>query len=107
LSMNPTTLCLGQNSGYQAINVAVLLGARKILLLGYDMQRGEDGARHWHEDHKIPTPNFYPKFLKHFPTMIEPLAAAGVEVWNCTRRTALDAFPKVSLEDALAEEAAA
>jgi hypothetical protein len=33
--------------------------------------------------------------------MVEPLERSGVEVINCTRRTALETFPLMALEDAL------
>ena len=42
------TLAHGNNSGYAAINLAVHLGAARIVLLGYDM--GNDGkVSHFHE----------------------------------------------------------
>src|SRR5215510_596190 len=49
----------GYNSGYGAINVAILMGAKNVYLLGYDMgvrrwkEDGEDGRMHWHEGHPI------------------------------------------------------
>lgn len=35
---DPRYLRTGRNSGYQAINLAVQLGAKRIILIGYDMQ---------------------------------------------------------------------
>ena len=100
LSLDPTTLCLGQNSGYQAINVAVLMGATKILLLGYDMQR-TNGVAHWHGEHPDKSRSAYAEFLRCYPSLLEPLKAAGVTVVNCSRVTALNCFQKIALEDAL------
>lgn len=102
----------GQNSGYQAINLAVHLGAKRILLLGFDMKAGPVVGRsvqtHWHKDHPGGTsPSVYDQMLPHFQTLIEPLAAAGVELINCTPGSAIQCFKKSTIEAALAEEVCA
>jgi hypothetical protein len=99
LSHDPSRLCLGANGGYQAINLAVLLGASRIVLLGYDMAIGLDGKEHWHADHPNPTRSPYQTFRAAYPTLVEPLTAAGVEVINCSRRTALNCFPRAVITD--------
>lgn len=102
LELAPTGLRAGHNSGYQAVNLAVHLGAARVLLLGYDL--GPDGAlTHWFGDHPSLVPSPYAEMRAAFETLVAPLAAIGVEVLNCSRRTALTAFPCVALEDALAE----
>lgn len=102
LERDPKGLRTGRNSGYQAINLAVLLGATKILLLGYDMQpRG--GQDHWFGPHPYRTaPIPYDKILDVFPQVVEPLKAAGVTVINCTKGSALRCFPYLPIEEALA-----
>ncbi len=106
LELDPTGLRAGHNSGYQAINLAVHLGAKRILLLGYDMTLGTAGESHWFGEHPDGLISPYPQMREAFDTIVEPLAALGVEVLNCSRRTALTAFPCVALEDALAKVAA-
>jgi hypothetical protein len=93
----------GQNGGYQALNLAYLLGYKKIILLGYDMQPGPNGELHWHEDHdtKNPPPSMLEKWVKNFEQLAPLLKYAGVEVLNATRRTALTCFEKVKLTDVL------
>jgi hypothetical protein len=91
----------GGNSGYQAINLAVHLGAFKIILLGYDMQK-QGRRQHWHEDHPEQRPCNFKAWISYFPTLIEHLRRHHVEVINCTRETALTCFPRMPLEDALA-----
>lgn len=108
LSTTPGLLHHGKNSGYQAINLALLFGAKRILLLGYDM-KGGPGA-HFFGSHEAPLKGCsnYAKFIAGFRT-IKP-EDYGIQVLNCSRDTALDAFPVVTLEAALAakaEEAAA
>jgi hypothetical protein len=105
LSLNPLSLHTGGNGGYQAIGLAFHLGASRIILLGYDMQTGPRGEEHWHGDHPNSSRSPYDKFRGNFPTLVEPLKAAGVEVVNCTRRTALTAFPCRPLRDVLPETA--
>ena len=55
LSLDPDKLVTGHNSGFQALNLAVLAGARRILLLGYDGKAGQDGRTHWSGGHPRPT----------------------------------------------------
>jgi hypothetical protein len=92
----------GQNSGYQAINLAVHLGASRIVLLGYDMQPSPEGVDHFFGDHahgvRVPFLDLRP----YFDSLVEPLKALGVQVLNATRRTALSCFPCVPLSEALA-----
>jgi hypothetical protein len=102
LSLDPEYLNTGKNSGYQALNLAVLMGAKRIILLGYDMDSGPKGEMHWHPEHPMRTPKLYPEFRRRFETLVEPLKAHGVEVVNCTRRTALQCFPQMSLAEAFA-----
>jgi hypothetical protein len=104
LEREPTGLRTGRNSGYQAVNLAVHLGAARILLLGFDMSPTPDGRQHWHAPHpdQTPSPYEYPQWLAAWPSLVEPLAAAGVTVINCSRRTVLTTFPCAPLADELA-----
>lgn len=103
LSDDPGALALGGHSGYQAINLAIHLGAERIVLLGYDMQ-ARDGRQHFFgahahraADHTLP----FDWFHYHWPSMVEPLQARGVQVLNASRESALTLFPRVSLTEAL------
>lgn len=98
LSTDPRTVNHGNNSGYQAIGMAVHFGAARILLLGYDMQGGHHHFFGTHPDQSKPPFEFC---LKAFATLPPALAAVGVDVINCTRRTALTVFPQMAIEDAL------
>jgi hypothetical protein len=102
LELAPTGLRTGYNSGYQAINLAVHLGATRILLLGYDLGPAPDGRTHWFGEHPDRQPSPYPVMREAFASLVEPLAALGVTVVNCSRRTALGCFRCAPLEDELA-----
>lgn len=98
LELDPAGLRHGKNSGYAAINLAVHLGAARILLLGYNFCRI---GRAMHFDGKPASGASYDTFARNFLTMVEPLRQAGVEVINCTRPTRLTCFRQSSLQQAL------
>lgn len=95
----------GRNSGFQAINLAVHLGAKRIVLLGYDMQPRLEGGRtkmHWFGDHPGGTSDrVFDTMLPHFQTLVDPLRRRGVEVLNATPGSRISCFPKVSIEQVL------
>lgn len=93
LEAAPTGLRNGRNSGFAAINLAVHFGAKRVLLLGYDMGH-LGGKSHWFGDHpqRIRAESPYQGFIDAFDTIVEPLRKVGVSVVNCTRRTALGTF---------------
>lgn len=101
LCRDPRYLNTGGNSGYQAINLAYHFGARRIILLGYDMQH-TGGRRHWHEDYPAGG-NAAPveSWRKRFEPLARDLRNDGVTVINATRVTALECFERMPLEDAL------
>lgn len=94
----------GAHSGYQAINLAYLWGARLIVLLGYDMQN-TGGKSHFFGDYPLGTLANFPepgRMIPHYEQLSTDLAAEGVEVINCTRHTALPYFKRRDLRDVLA-----
>lgn len=99
-SSRADAVCWNNNSGGSAINVAYHLGAKRIALVGFDMQR-VDGASHFH--------NHYPKrnkardpYVRHL-ACFGPIAAdadrLGLEIVNCTPKSKITDFPFVNLED--------
>lgn len=92
----------GGNSGYQLINLVYHFGAKKIILLGFDMQR-TNGRSHHHGDH----PGYmnrtlaFQEWVPRFNQLAQGLREEGVEVINATRETALNCFQKMDLEAAL------
>lgn len=97
----------GHNSTYQALHVAIHAGARCVLLLGADMGHGVHGPKYFYGDRIGQVRSPFALFLASFATLVEPLAAAGIEVLNCSRASALTCFPRVPLVDALARARAA
>jgi hypothetical protein len=100
LELRPHALRTGRNSGYQAVNLAVHLGASRIILLGYDLQN-TCGKSHWFGEHPLKQRKEFDIWLEKFQTLVRPLANLGIEVINCTRQTALLSFPRKPLREVL------
>ncbi len=106
LELEPNGLRNGLSSGYRAVNLAVHFGAQRIVLLGYDMKRGEaarerDKKEHWFGEHPVHSRSPYDAFRKCFNTIVEPLKALDVAVVNCSRETALECFDRMPVQEAL------
>jgi hypothetical protein len=101
LSLDARALATGSNGGYQAINIATLAGARRVMLLGYDMRF--DGKRsHWHAGHPIyVVEQRYHQYAQRFASMVPALKAVGVEVVNCTPGSMIRCFRMSRIRDEL------
>jgi hypothetical protein len=100
------TLGAGGNSGFQAVNLAAQLGARRVILIGFDFK-----GKHWHDDHAKPLRNPDPsgmlRWVGHMDAAAEQYRAWGVEIVNASPVSALRAYPRVPIEEALQETIAA
>lgn len=89
------------NSGQRAIQLAVHLGAGRVLLLGYDASL--ENVTHWHGEHPDgmhnPDVKEVTQWKKDFSLLNKILP--GVEIINCSRHTALTCFERKNLEAAL------
>lgn len=88
----------GGNSGYQALHIAMLLGADTILLLGYDMH-ARTGKSHWFGEHPNgkQSDGRYANWLKEFPALKEAANSRGQNIINCTPGSALECFDSMGL----------
>jgi uncharacterized Rossmann fold enzyme len=87
---------MGSNTGHGAINLAVHLGAKRILLLGFDMHF--KNGHNWHDLHKRHADQArYDLFILEMERAAEDLKRLGVEVVNCSPDSALTCFPKETL----------
>jgi hypothetical protein len=104
LSLEPEYLVTGSHSGYQALNLAVLAGAKTVILLGFDAREPDTGKpSHWFGDHPVKEAvEAFAKYRSAFSRAAGEIKKAGVTVLNATPGSAITTFPKVSLEDALA-----
>ncbi len=95
-SRKPDTLHYGSNSGFQAINLAILFGCTDIALVGFDWHR-PGGKTHFFGEHPPGFGN------ANFSTWTREMQIAadrleGVNIVNCTPDSALRVFPMGTLD---------
>jgi len=89
----------GGFSGFQAINLAVQFGAKKIILVGFDMNGG-----HWSPDQRgvgKPDAARTESWRGALDACAPQFKSLGVGVINTGEHSALTAYPKMSLAEAL------
>jgi len=103
ISTDPEYIHFGSNSGFQAMNIAFHLGAKRIILVGYDMKATPGKPSHWFGDHPPGLVNHYgySNWVISFEQAAPQLAEAGVEVINCTPDSAIKCFPSRKVSDVL------
>lgn len=106
-SADPTVIHYGNNSGFQAVNLALLFGADPIVLVGFDM-RTVDRMHHFFGNHPSPlrTSSVYQQWIARFELAAKMMPNRG-RIINATPGSALKCFPMVDLADTLAQREAA
>ena len=99
---NPGIINYGQNSGFQAINLAMHFGCNRVVLLGFDMKH-QFGA-HFFGDHPV-NAGFkrhtdHSAFIRHFRDALRT-QPADFKIVNANLDSGLDVYPKLPLEQAL------
>ena len=95
-------LAWNNSTGAVAVNLALILGAKKIFLLGFDMRRSEQGNNNWHNKSRIsPSKKAYKKFLVGFSRLKAALEKSNFEceIVNVTDDSNLDLFPKIKCKE--------
>lgn len=99
----------GGSSGSGAIHLALLLGAARVFLLGFDGQLGPAGDSNWHK-HIIekPNPNVYDKFIEGFDLIARTyqIVFPGTEIYNCNLQSRYKMFPFLDVDTVLHHAAA-
>lgn len=92
----------GGNSGFQAVHLAASWGAKRVIILGYDMQR-TGGKEHHFGKHRGRLHNgaSFSLWIAKFKPLVTSLKAHGVELLNVTRTTALPSewIPRKRIEE--------
>jgi hypothetical protein len=99
-SMDPGCIHYGGNSGFQALNLALLFGAVDIVLVGFDM-RLVAGRSHFFGDHPAGLRRTcgYQNFIRVFEVAAGGLPG-GIGIRNATPGSALRCFPEINLDQA-------
>lgn len=96
----------GGNSGFQALNLAIQFGARRVILVGFDMS--DRGGAHWYGRNRwsgsgnIDETGFR-RWIAALDRAAPILAARGVDVVNASPASVLTCFRKASIAEALAK----
>lgn len=95
---DPNPSCVrGNNSGMQAICIAVHAGANRLILVGFDLQGG-----HWFGRHPDGIDDARSTaMLPYFNSLARPLQERGIDVVNTSESSLLTCFPKQKLCEAL------
>ena len=94
-----------QKTSFQgAINLAAMLGAKTIVLLGLDGQRSPNGLSHHHKPHKWvtrPGTITWDLQMTQLQFIVQPLKNLGIETFNTNPESRFTYWPHRPLEDFL------
>ena len=108
ISTSPKLCSWNGNSGAAAISVAAWTGAKRIILLGFDMKL-TDSKQHWHnlygrgeikDTRKLMQLPFM-RHLKGFDQIAKDAKKMKIEILNCSPDSAITEFPRYSLKELL------
>lgn len=94
----------GHNSGTEAIYWAAAQGARRIVLIGFDLETGK--PQHWHGGYEWMSKErtthdgkeSYPIWATNMERVARDFKVAGVKCWNANPTSAIHAFPLTELD---------
>jgi len=109
ISSNPMRVSWNGNSGAAAISIAVHTGAKRVILLGFDMKVNEEDNQHWHDiyqrgttmDQKRRRKMPFHRHLRGFPQIARDAKQMGVEILNASPDSAIECFQKVTVKELL------
>lgn len=101
LSSKPDAIVGGSNSGVAAIDLAVHLGVKRIMLLGFDMKLDENKTSHWHGSHWHGNKPPFSRHLRSFTFVASDAKSRGVEIINASPDSAIKEFPKIDVKELL------
>jgi len=104
LEFDPSGIRHGNNSGHAAINIAYHTGAKRIVLLGFDMKNTAGGVSHFHDGYPIKSTRndtYAKSMIPEFFFIADALEKKGVKVINACPNSELKIFPRMSIDQAL------
>jgi len=95
ISSNPNQICWNRNSGCAAMDLAVKLGADRIILIGFDFGFEAGGNEHWHNHYKLANkanhnnenrdPSIYGIFKLAFEGILSDLNRLSIPIYRLDR----------------------
>lgn len=92
----------GNNSGGNAINFAINLGAARVILMGFDMGY-INGKSHFHNEYQrsVPVMDYNDVFIPSLESLAKNITHLPVKVINCNSESRLRCFEFGNVEDYL------
>jgi hypothetical protein len=111
ISRIPGKISWNKNSGAAAINLAAHTGAKRIILLGFDMNLNENKNQHWHdiyqrgkieeEKDRRRTAATFERHLKGFAQIAFDARVLGIEILNASPTSEIKEFRKTTVKELL------
>ncbi len=109
ISTHPKAVAWNYNSGASAISLAAWMGAKRIILVGFDMTLNTNKNQHFHNEYRSESADkFFPvknlpfnRHLAGFPFIRRDADKMGIEIINTSLNSAITAFPKVNINELL------
>lgn len=101
LESKPGKISWNNSTGAAAVSLAYILGAKKIVLLGFDMHRDDNGNNNFHDHHKGQGPTSQEVYDRHIRGFEHIKNSKKVEIVNATPDSSMTLFPMVNLEETL------
>ncbi len=100
--LSTTALCWAGNTGALAINLALILGAQRVFLLGFDMKLSPKGKANWHDLRYEPDDlgNVYGRFNLQLEKQVcrsLPKVFPGREIFNVNDHSHMNCFPEIGV----------
>ena len=100
ISPNRQAVSWNSNSGAAAISLAAHFGAKRIFLLGFDMQLDVNKVSHWHGGHgSNRKPPGFSRHLRGFPSIAKDAKEMGIDIVNASPSSGITVFPKMAVKD--------
>ncbi len=89
----------GISSGHAAVSLVIAMGAKEIVLYGFD-GRMVEGRSHWHDDYVEPRRDVYATFVRGWHGWNAAAKAVGCHILNATPGSAITDFPFLEMAEA-------
>lgn len=102
----PGCVRTGNNSGYQAMHLALQMGVRRMLLLGFDMRVAAVERHHWGDRPEMVSVADFHRALQEdmlplFRGLRPEIQRRGVTIWNASPGSALHLWPVIGSEEVI------
>jgi hypothetical protein len=110
ISINPSLVCWNGNSGGAAISVAANAGAKRIILVGFDMKLSDSNRQHWHDHYNrgvIVNKRYntlpFERHLRGFKEIDVDARKRGIEIINACPDSTIVEFRKTTVKELMNE----